>query len=105
MTISSIVHSLPTVSSEEAERDFSGLLDRVHKDRSTLVVTRQDQSVAVMLPACDYEALMRLMPNLLESHFDQLVADMQTPAHCEAVDRLFGASPEQLGDAAARAKT
>ena len=108
MTAQTFLTSLPTIGSTEAKNDLSGLLDRINKTHSRVVITRHDRPAAVVLSADDYEALMRRIPDPLkelEAHFDQMVASMQTPAQRNAEEQLFGATPEQLGSAAARAAT
>lgn len=108
MTSPTHLTHLPTIGSTEAKNDLSGLIDRVNKTHSRVVITRHERAAAVVLSAEDYEQLMRAMPDPLkdlEAHFDQLVATMQTPAQREAEDKLFGATPEQLGAAAVRAAT
>ncbi|HUV96137.1 MAG TPA: hypothetical protein VMV98_01590 [Acidobacteriaceae bacterium] len=52
-----------------------------------------------------YEQLIEALPDplaQLTAEFDVLVARMQTPAAKSAVDALFTATPEQLGEAAVR---
>lgn len=39
----------------------------------------------------------------LEEHFARLVQQMQTPKSAAAVDALFNATPEELGEAAVKA--
>lgn len=99
---SSEVDRTVTVTSTEAQNTLGDLLDRVARgDR--VVVTRYNRRRAVLLSVEEYNRLLgeeEVDLSSLEREFDEQVARMQTPAHRDAVERLFRLSGEELGERA-----
>lgn len=51
-------HNIPTViPSTTFQRDFGGIIRRVHNNRERFIVERNGFSMMVILPVSDYEAL------------------------------------------------
>ncbi|MHB8386667.1 type II toxin-antitoxin system Phd/YefM family antitoxin [Metallibacterium sp.] len=105
MTAHTPLDRLPTMASSDAKNGFAALLERVLHKPEPVVITRNARPTAVMLSIEAYERLVEAVPDplaKLTAEFDALVARMQTPAAKSAVDALFTATPEQLGEAAVR---
>ncbi|EQD39901.1 protein containing DUF172 [mine drainage metagenome] len=105
MTTHPPLDRLPTMASSDAKNGFAALLERVLHKPEPVVITRNARPTAVMMSIMAYERLVEAVPDplaKLTAEFDALVARMQTPAAKSAVDALFTATPEQLGEAAVR---
>jgi len=92
------------VSSTKAKTSFRELIQRAK--RGPVFVTIHKKREAVVMSVDEYEQLLANQRDPLADmaqHFDALVAKMQTSAHAAAVDALFSATPEELGEAAVRA--
>lgn len=91
------------VSSTEAQNNFGFLLDQVVRDRPVFIRRRQHRE-AVMISIEQYEELMRTrespLLDTLTEEFDTLFERMQSTEARDAADRLFSATPEELGQAA-----
>ena len=99
---SSEVDRAVTVTSTEAQNNLGDLLDRVARG-ARVVVTRYNRRQAVLLSVEEYNRLLEeeeVDLSSLEREFDEQVARMQTPAHRDAVERLFRLSGEELGERA-----
>lgn len=106
MNAHALLADLPTMPSSEAKNGFAQLLEQVGRRTKPVVITRNARPAAVMLSVDEYERLVRAVPDpiaSLSADFDRLVATMQTPAGQGSVDALFGATPSELGAAAAKA--
>lgn len=98
------VNTPVSVSSTEAKNAFAQLIQKAK--RGPVFVTNHHRREAVVLSADDYEQLLANQRDPLvdlADHFDALVAKMQTAEHADAVDTLFDATAEQLGEAAVKA--
>lgn len=96
------VESIPA---EELKNTPGAVLEQAAKGRA-VVVTRRATPRAVILSIEDFQALAAdRSPGLaeLEGRFDELVASMQTGKSRAGVAALFGATPSELGRAAAAA--
>ena len=105
MTTHTPLDRLPTMASSDAKNGFAGLLERVLRKPEGVVITRNARPTAVMLSIEAYEQLVQAIPDPLAqlmAEFDALVKQMQAPTAKLAVDALFTATPEQLGEAAGR---
>lgn len=105
MTTRTPLNRLPTITSSDAKNGFAALLERVLHKPQAVMITRNARPTAVMLSIETYERLIEAVPDplaQLTAEFDALVARMQMPAAKSAVDALFTATPEQLGEAAVR---
>lgn len=90
-----------TVSSTKAKTSFRELIQKAK--RGPVFVTVHKKREAVVMSMDEYEQLLANQHDPLADmarHFDALVAKMQTSGHAAAVDALFNATPEQLGEAA-----
>ncbi len=97
MTSTADFSKLPTITSSDAKNGFAALLERVQHRAETVVITRSARPAAVVIPVDEYARLLDAAPDplkVLEAHFDDMVARMQTPAARAGVDALFAASPE-----------
>ena len=93
-----------SVSSTKAKTSFRDLIQQAK--RGPVFVTVHKKREAVVMSVDEYEQLLANQRDPLADmarHFDALVAKMQTPEHATAVDALFNATPEELGDAAVQA--
>jgi prevent-host-death family protein len=93
-----------SVSSTKAKASFRELIQRAK--RSPVFVTIHKKREAVVMSVDEYEQLLANQRDPLADmteHFDALVTKMQTTEHAAAVDALFHATPEELGDAAVQA--
>ena len=103
MTTRTPLDHLPMLASSDAKNGFAALLERVLRKPEPVVITRNARPTAVMLSVEAYERLVEAVPDPLApltAEFDALLARIQTPAAKSAVDALFTATPEQLGEAA-----
>lgn len=93
-----------SVSSTTAKTSFRDLIQKAK--RGPVFVTVHKKREAVVMSVDEYEQLLANQRDPLADmtrHFDALLAKMQTPEHAAAVDALFDATPEKLGDAAVQA--
>ncbi len=93
--------SIASVSSTQAKASFRELIQQAK--RSPVFVTVHKKREAVVMSVDDYEQLLANQRDPLADmaeHFDAMVARMQTAEHAAAVDALFNATPEELGEAA-----
>ncbi len=97
--------ALEQVPASAAKNGFSELIERVSRRDTPVLITRNARPTAVMLSVEQFDRLTQAVPDPLASltaEFDATVARMQTPAAKAAVDALFAAKPDELGQAAAR---
>ena len=91
-----------TYTATQAKNVFGRLLDQaIHGD--PVIITRHDAPRAVLISMDQFTALKQAPEtklNTLSREFDQLLERMQTTKARAAVDRLFRATPEELGKAA-----
>ena len=93
-----------SISSTKAKASFRELIQRAK--HGPVFVTNHKQREAVVMSVDEYERLLANQRDPLADmtgHFDALVAKMQTSEHAAAVDALFHATPEALGEAAVQA--
>ena len=97
-------NEMPAFTATAAKNSFGSLMDALAA-HGAVAITNRSTPRAVLLSVEEYEALVAKIPDPLESlrgEFDALVDRMQTPRARKAVDALFSATPEQLGDAAVK---
>ena len=97
-------NEMPAFTATAAKNSFGALMDALAA-HGAVAITSRSAPRAVLLSVEEYEALVAKVPDPLESlrgEFDALVDRMQTPRARKAVDALFSATPEQLGDAAVK---
>ena len=88
-----------------AQNNFGEMLTTVRSGKP-VAIERNKELVAVVIEVGEYERLSqgpKPVLNLLTEHYDRMVASMQTPQFTRAMERLFTATPEQLGAAAVKA--
>lgn len=96
--------SVASVSSTKAKTSFRDLIQQAK--RGPVFVTVHKKREAVVMSVDEYEQLLANQRDPLADmaqHFDALLAKMQTSEHAAAVDALFHATPEELGEAAVQA--
>ena len=90
------------VTATQAQNEFGRVLDDATRD-GAVVITKHGQPKAVLLSITRFGQLQEREATALETlsgKFDEMLDRMQTPESRAAVDRTFGASPQQLGRAA-----
>ena len=98
--------ALKAVSSSDAKNGFAELIERVARSGEPVLITRNRRPAAVVLSVEAYRQLVDATPDPLSplrERFAAIVAGMQTSTGKQAVDRLFAATPAQLGKAAVKA--
>lgn len=101
-TSSSRVQELPTVTATTLKNSIADVFDQVAAG-GAVAITRHDKPRAVILSVEAYEKLKALsLPGLdaIQAEYDEMFQQMQGPGQREAMDRLFNATPEELGEAA-----
>lgn len=96
---------IPEVAATQAKNTFGELLDRVAAS-GVVAITRHDQPKAVLLSFEEFESLNRARSETLDalsSRFEGLLERMQSPAAKKGMEAAFNATPEALGQAAAKA--
>lgn len=93
------------VTATEAQNEFGRVLSSASSGRR-VVISRHQRPTAVLLSVEDYNELAQAVETVLDTlseEFDELLERMQTPEFRGAMERAFGATPEELGAAAVRA--
>jgi antitoxin Phd len=96
---------IPEVTATQAKNTFGELLDRVAAS-GAVAITRHDIPKAVLLSYEEFESLSSARAETLDalsSKFEGLLERMQSPAVRRGMEAAFNASPEALGQAAAKA--
>lgn len=102
--LSARVRDLPTVSATDLKNATADVFDQVAA-RGAVAVTRHDKPRAVLLSVEEYEELAGPeLPGLdeLRAECQEMLREMQSPDQKAAAERLFEATPEELGAAAVR---
>lgn len=96
------VRELPMVTATELKNSTADVIDQVAARRA-IAITRHDKPRAVLISIEEYEALTGQDPEWLEDlkrKYQGLLDSMQGPEQQAAAERLFQATPEELGAAA-----
>ena len=97
------VAEMPTVSATELKNATADVFEQV-ASRRAVAITRHDKPRAVLLSVEQYEALTgQQNPDWLEKLHDEyrgMLDRMQGPEQRAAAEKLFKATPEELGEAA-----
>ena len=96
------VEELPPVAATTLKNSTADVLDQVAA-RGAVAITRHDKPRAVLLSIGEYERLTGVPSDLLnELHeeYQGMLEAMQSPEQKAAAERLFEATPEELGAAA-----
>lgn len=94
-----------TVTATEAQNEFGRVFDSAVRDH-VVIITRHNAPRAVLLSIDRYNALVGAGAAALDTlagEFDALLARMQSPKAQAGMRRAFGASPQELGQAAVAA--
>lgn len=94
-----------SVTATEAQNEFGRMLDTVARDR-VVVITRHNRPRAVLMSIDRFDALSQADETVLGTltgEFDALLERLQTPEARAAMQRSFGAAPEELARAAVAA--
>ncbi len=96
------VRELPMVTATELKNSTADVIEQVAARRA-IAITRHDKPRAVLVSIEEYEALTGQDPEWLEGlkqKYQGLLDSMQGPEQRSAAERLFQATPEELGAAA-----
>ena len=97
------VAEMPTVSATELKNAAADVFEQV-ASRRAVAITRHDKPRAVLLSVEQYEALTgQQNPDWLEKLHEEyrgMLDRMQGPEQRAAAEKLFKATPEELGEAA-----
>jgi len=97
------VAEMPTISATELKNATADVFEQV-ASRRAVAITRHDKPRAVLLSVEQYEALTgEKNPDWLEKLHEEyrgLLDRMQGPEQRAAAEKLFKATPEELGEAA-----
>jgi antitoxin Phd len=96
---------IPEVAATQAKNAFGELLDRVATS-GVVAITRHDQPKAVLLSFEEFQSLSRARSETLDAlstRFEGLLERMQSPVARKGMEAAFNATPEALGQAAAKA--
>jgi antitoxin Phd len=94
-----------SVTATDAKKQFGRVLELVLRG-GAVVITKHDAPKAVVLSMDEFTALARGAVNPLDTlsaDFDAMLSRMQTPRARAGMKAAFGASPRDLGRAAATA--
>ncbi|KAA1249694.1 type II toxin-antitoxin system Phd/YefM family antitoxin [Mycobacterium simiae] len=96
---------VPTVAATRFKNQFGAVLEQATAD-GAVAITKHNTTKAVLLSYAEFEALTRATTPALEEltdEFDRLLERMQTPKSRAAMASAFDASPQRLGQVAAKA--
>lgn len=96
------VRELPMVTATELKNSTADVIEQVAARRA-IAITRHDKPRAVLISIEEYEALTGQDPEWLEclkQKYQGLLDSMQGSEQRAAADKLFQATPEELGAAA-----
>ncbi|MBN8247093.1 MAG: type II toxin-antitoxin system Phd/YefM family antitoxin [Verrucomicrobia bacterium] len=96
------VRELPVVTATELKNSTAEVIEQVVARRA-VAITRHDKPRAVLLSIEEYESLTRQEPDYfagLMQTYRGMLDRMQGPEQRAAADRLFQATPDELGSAA-----
>lgn len=96
---------MPSISATELKNATADVFEQV-ASRRAVAITRHDKPRAVLLSVEQYEALAGQRPDWLEKLHEEyrgMLDRMQGPQQRAIADKLFQATPQELGEAALRA--
>lgn len=103
--VDAALKALPGISATDLKRDFANVFRNLGP-RGSIAVVNHRQTRAVIVGVEEYVELLKLRESVLgslEAEFGRRFAAMQTPDATSAADRLFSATPSELGAAAVAA--
>ncbi len=96
---------ISTVAATKVKNEFGAILEQtIHS--GAVAITRHDTPKAVLLSFAEFESLVNERSRSLDdlnTEFDELLTQMQTPSARKGVEAAFHASPVELGRAAVKA--
>jgi prevent-host-death family protein len=98
------LQELPTVTATELKQSTADVLDQVSAGKA-IAITRHDKPRAVLISIEQYKELTDGQSGWLEdlqAEYRGMLDSMQAPEQKAAAQRLFEATPEELGVAAVR---
>ncbi|MGC9453175.1 MAG: type II toxin-antitoxin system Phd/YefM family antitoxin [Oceanipulchritudo sp.] len=99
------VEEMPSVTATELKNKTADVFDLVAAKRA-VAIKRHDKPRAVLLSMEEYAALTGggdpFLLEELKAKYRWMLDDMQSPEQKAAAERLFEATPEELGEAAVR---
>lgn len=99
------VQELPTITATELKNATADVFEQVAA-KQAVAITRHEKPRAVLLSVEQYEALTGQRPDWLEQLHEEyrgMLDRMQGPEQRAIADKLFQATPQELGEAALRA--
>lgn len=96
------ISEMTAITATELKNATADVFDRVAARRA-VAITRHDKPRAVLLSVEQYEALAGQRPDWLEAlhaEYRGMLDRMQGPEQRAAAERLFEATPDELGEAA-----
>ena len=96
------VQELPTITATELKNATADVFEQVAA-KQAVAITRHEKPRAVLLSVEQYEALTGQRPDWLEQLHEEyrgMLDRMQGPEQRAAADKLFQATPQELGEAA-----
>jgi len=99
------VQELPTITATELKNATADVFEQVAA-KQAVAITRHEKPRAVLLSVEQYEALTGQRPDWLEQLHEEyrgMLDRMQGPEQRVIADKLFQATPQELGEAALRA--
>ena len=96
------VEELPTITATELKNATADVFEQVAA-KQAVAITRHEKPRAVLLSVEQYEALTGQRPDWLEQLHEEyrgMLDRMQGPEQRAIADKLFQATPQELGEAA-----
>jgi len=96
------VQELPTISATELKNSTADVFEQVAA-KQAIAITRHEKPRAILLSVEQYETLTGQQPEWLEKLHEEyrgMLERMQGPEQRAGAEKLFRATPEELGQAA-----
>ena len=96
------VQELPTITATELKNSTADVFEQVAA-KQAIAITRHEKPRAILLSVEQYEALAGQRPEWLEKLHEEyrgMLERMQGPEQRAGAEKLFRATPEELGQAA-----
>ncbi|MBJ7390602.1 MAG: type II toxin-antitoxin system Phd/YefM family antitoxin [Chthoniobacterales bacterium] len=96
------VQELPTITATELKNSTADVFEQVAA-KQAIAITRHEKPRAILLSVEQYEALTGQRPEWLEKLHEEyrgMLERMQGPEQRAGAEKLFRATPEELGQAA-----
>jgi antitoxin Phd len=96
------VQELPTITATELKNSTADVFEQVAA-KQAIAITRHEKPRAILLSVEQYEALTGQRPEWLETLHEEyrgMLERMQGPEQQAGAEKLFRATPEELGQAA-----